>query len=224
MMENITDRQETAAAMVRACRKLAESGLVEGTSGNISVRHGAGMLVTPSAVEYAAMTPEMMVEMALDGSPPAPGQAKPSSEWRFHRDILAARPEIGAIVHTHSPHATAISMTRRPIPAAHYMVAAFGGTEVRCADYATFGTQALSDAALDALAGRTACLLANHGAIALGESLDRAMWRAAELEVLARQHILALQAGEPVVLSGDEMAEVQAAFGDYRPEAPTRRS
>lgn len=200
--------------IVEAMRRMEALGLTQGTSGNVSVRRGDGFLISPSGVPPAALTPETIV--ALDGDGAAqPGQGKPSSEWRFHRDILAARAEVQAIIHKHSPHATALSMTRQPIPPAHYMVAAFGGDDVRCAGYALFGSQTLSDAAVTALEGRWACLLANHGAITLGETLDTALWRAVELETLARQYLLSLQAGGPVLLSTDEIAEALDAFADY---------
>lgn len=205
--------------IVEQSRALVALGLVSGTSGNISVRSGEAMLITPSAVRPERLSGEMVVRVALSCGPVA-GGPKPSSEWRFHRDILVARPEVGAVVHTHSPYATALAMARRDIPAAHYMVALFGGSEVRCARYATFGTQALSEAALEALEGRTACLLANHGAIALGRDLAEAMDRAVELEALARQYCIALSIGGPVLLDGPEMVEAQAAFAGYRPHLP----
>jgi L-fuculose-phosphate aldolase len=191
------------------------SGLNQGTSGNISVRSGKGMLITPSSTPYDTMTPAMIATMPLDGEEAWEGPLKPSSEWRFHRDILRHRPEVGAIVHTHSVNATALSMTRRPIPPCHYMIAAFGGDDVRIATYATFGTAELSANALVALTGRTACLLANHGMITLGRDLEQAMWRAVELETLARQYILALQAGGPVLLSAAEIEAARAKFAGY---------
>ena len=204
-------------AIVERCRWMNASGLNQGTSGNISARVGRAMLITPSGVPYERMEPDMLARMPLDGGNGASeGPCRPSSEWRFHRDILAARREVGAVVHTHSPHATALAMTRRGIPAAHYMVAAFGGP-VRCADYATFGTEALSRAALAALEGRQACLLANHGMIALGRDLDHAMALAVELEALARQYVLSLAIGGPVLLDQEEMEAVGRAFADYGP-------
>lgn len=198
------------------CQRMSAVGLAKGTSGNISARAGGRMLITPSAVAYEALRPEMIATIALDGSAICKGPCKPSSEWRFHHDILMARPEVGAVVHTHSAHATALSIIRRGIPPAHYMVALFGGSDVRCAGYALFGTQALSDHALEALQGRRACLLANHGAITLGRSVDEALALAVELETLAQHYVLSLQAGEPVLLSDPEMHEALRAFADYR--------
>jgi L-fuculose-phosphate aldolase len=200
-------------AIIDQCRWMNVSGLNQGTSGNVSVRQGEAMLITPSSVPYEAMTPEMICAVPLADPENWQGPKKPSSEWRFHRDILANRPEFHAIVHTHSVHATALAICRRPIPAAHYMIAAFGGPTVRCADFAIFGTQELSDLALKALVGRNACLLANHGAIACGPTLERAMWLMNELETLARQYILALQIGDPVVLDDDAIAATAAKFG-----------
>lgn len=202
--------------IVAACREMNVSGLNQGTSGNISARIGGRMLITPSATPYETMEPEMLATIALDDSSGAwEGPLKPSTEWRFHRDILAARPDMGAVVHAHSAHATALAIARREIPPCHYMVAAFGGATVRCAGYARFGTAALAALALEALEGRTACLLANHGMIVLGETLAKGMWRAVELEALARQYILALSVGEPVLLSEAEIGEALAAFGSY---------
>jgi len=142
-------------------------------------------------------------------------EKRPSTEWRFHRDILRARPEIGAVVHTHSNAATAMSIHGRDIPAHHYMVAAAGGNSIRCAPYATFGSQALSDHAVAALQDRTACLLAHHGVIALGPDLARALWLANEVEVLAQQYLLAATLGAPPVLSDAQMAEVMDRFSQY---------
>lgn len=203
------------AAVVEAMRRLEASGLNQGTSGNVSARFGEGLLVTPSGIPSEALRPEDIVKLRMDGS--SEGRLAPSSEWRFHRDILAARPEIGAVVHAHPPHATAFAICRRDIPAAHYMIAAAGGPTIRCARYATFGTQALSDAALEALRDRQACLLANHGMIAAGPSLARALWLAIEVETLCRQYALALRIGEPVLLPEDEIARVTEAFRGYGP-------
>lgn len=204
-------------AIVAQCRWMNASGLNQGTSGNISVRWKEGMLITPSSTPYDDMTAEMICRMPLDAGPEAAeGPRRPSSEWRFHRDVLAARPEFGAVVHTHSTFATALAIARKEIPAVHYMIAIFGGPTVRCADYATFGTQALSEHALRALEGRSACLLANHGMIACGATLEKAMAAAVELETLARQYWHALQIGGGQVLSDaqvEETAEMIRSLG-----------
>ena len=204
-------------AIVEQCRWMNASGLNQGTSGNISARLGQAMLITPSGVPYDRLEPEMLPVMPLDGQGDWEGDLKPSTEWRFHLDILRDRPDAGAVVHAHPPHATALAIARRGIPAAHYMVAAFGGGDVRCADYATFGTEALSRAALAALEGRNACLLANHGILAAGPDLDRAMWLAVELEALARQYVNSLLIGGPVLLTDSEVEEARRAFADYGP-------
>ena len=189
-------------------------GINQGMSGNISVRVPDGLLLTPSGMAYETMTPDDIVFMAADGSVP-PDQRKPSSEWRFHCDILKARADIDAVVHTHANFATSLACLGRDIPAFHYMVAVAGGDSIRCAPYATFGTQALSDHALKALEGRRACLLANHGMIALGGSLDRALALAVEVETLAAQYWRALQIGEPNLLSEAEMRRVLKKFQSY---------
>ena len=202
--------------IVAASRRMIDAGLSQGTSGNISVRCGNAMLITPSAVPAGDLTPGMIVRMRLDAEDGQwEGKLRPSTEWPFHRAILRERPEFGAVVHTHSPHATALAIARKPIPPCHYMIAVFGGDDVRVADYATFGTEALSQAALRALAGRNACLLANHGAIAAGPDLTGAMWLADELETLARQYCLSLAIGGPVLLGAAELAETAAAITGY---------
>jgi len=207
---------ELRRAVVENCRKMNAVGLNQGTSGNISVRSGGTMLITPSATPYDAMKPEDLAAMPLEGEYGTwSGPLKPSTEWRFHLDILKARPEIGAIVHTHSTFATILSIARKKIPACHYMIAAFGGATIRCADYATYGTAELSANALKALRGRNGCLLANHGQIALGTSLDRAMWLAVELETVAKQYYHALLIGGPVILPDEEIARVQEGFKSY---------
>ena len=172
------------------------------------------MLITPTGVVPSLLAPPTMVEMSLAGET-LDQFWKPSSEWRFHRDIYRSRPEINAIVHVHSPYATALACTRRDIPPFHYMIAAAGGANVRCAPYATFGTQALSDHAVAALIDRRACLLANHGLIALGADLERARRTAVEVEELARQYLLAEQTGHLVLLSASEIDEAIAMFSSY---------
>ena len=166
-------------------------GLNQGTSGNISARHDGRMLITPSAIPYNSMKAEMIAAMPLEGEYGSwDGPLKPSSEWRFHLDIMRARPDVGSIVHTHSTYATVLAIARKSIPACHYMIAAFGGNDIRCAGYARYGTKELSEFALAALDQRNGCLLANHGMIAVGANLDKAMWLAVELETIARQYYL----------------------------------
>jgi methylthioribose-1-phosphate isomerase len=209
-------------AIVDGARSLHPLALSAGTSGNLShrwTRDGVpGMLITPSAVPYEQMTSEMVVWMPLDESSVV--QGRPSSEWRMHRDIYVARPEIEAVVHAHPPHATALAVLpeiqRDGIPAFHYMVAVAGGDDIQCAPYATFGTQALSDHAVTALADRRACLLANHGILALGGDVAEALALAVEVETLAQMYAQARGLGTPVILGADEMRRMQAKFADYQ--------
>jgi L-fuculose-phosphate aldolase len=201
-------------ALCVASRSLEQRGLNCGTAGNLSVRFGDGLLITPSGVKPAQLTPAAIVAMALDGTLAEPEQ-RPSSEWRFHRDIYVARPDASAVVHVHSPYATALACQRRDIPGFHYMIAKAGGNSIRCAGYATFGTQALSDTALLALEDRRACLLANHGMIAIGADLERAVDLTLEVETLAQQYALALMSGTPVLLSSDEMRDAFERFKTY---------
>ncbi|MGU3360651.1 class II aldolase/adducin family protein [Methylobacterium sp. M6A4_1b] len=196
-------------------RDLITLGLSQGTSGNVSVRAGAGFLVTPSGIPAESLEAADIVAMDFDGGHAHP--LAPSSEWRFHRDILAARPEVNAVVHAHPTHCTAFAMCGQEIPAVHYMIAAAGGPTVRCAPYAPYGTEALSAAALAALEGRTACLLANHGMIAVGADLPKALWLAVEVEALCRQYAMALQVGTPIVLADDEIWRTVERFKSYGP-------
>lgn len=207
---------EARAAVVAAMRRRDAAGLNRGASGNASLRFGASMLITPSAVAPADLSPESIVRMDLDRDDGAhDGQRRPSTEWRFHRDILRARPDANAVVHTHSPYASVLAIARREIPAVHYMIAGFGGSTIRCSGYATFGSEALSREALAALDGRNGCLLANHGAITVAPTLGRALWLAVELETLAFQYHQALLIGAPVILTDAEIAEAAAKFADY---------
>ena len=199
--------------LLTVSRKLCELGLNRGTSGNASVRDGAGFLVTPTGMTVEEMTPHDMVWMSFDGK--VQGERRPSSEWRFHRDILQARPETGAVIHTHAMFATTLACLQREIPPFHYMIAVAGGDTIRCAPYALFGSQALSDAALAALQDRRACLLANHGMLATGRDLDQALALTVEVETLCEQYWRALQAGEPQLLTAAQMAEVMEQFKDY---------
>ena len=188
-------------------------GINQGTSGNISVRDGDGLLITPTSVPYEAMTPEQIVFMDMNGAH-AESQ-RPSSEWRFHLDILRARPEVEAVVHAHPTYCTILAIMGLEIPPIHYMIAAAGGENIRCAPYATYGTGELSAHAVGALQGRFACLLAHHGMIAVGPSLARAMWLAVEVETLARQYHGCLQIGKPALLPKDEIERVRVKMAGY---------
>jgi len=203
------------AEIVARARDLAASGLNRGAAGNLSARLGEDMLVTPSAVAWDALEPDMLARMPLAGEGDWHGPLRPTSEWRFHRDLLRARPDVGAVVHTHAPWCTVLAVARRPIPAVHYMIAAFGGPEIRVADYARFGTAELSAHVLRAMEGRNGCLMANHGMLVAGPDLTRACWLAHELEALAHQHVHALLLGGPHVLSEAEIAEAADSFAGY---------
>lgn len=219
------DEKKLRKAIIEKCRWMNANGLNQGTSGNISARCGDNMLITPSATPYEAMEPEMIAAMPIEGKyGDWDGPLKPSTEWRFHLDIMRAKPEVGAVVHTHATYCTVLAIARKPIPAVHYMMAAFGGMDVRCAPYATFGTPELSAAALAALEGRTACLLANHGMIATGASLDKAMWLAVELETIAKQYYLSLSIGGPVLLDAAAIADTAKSFSTYGLQDPKPKS
>jgi L-fuculose-phosphate aldolase len=207
------DERQLRNAIIAAVRRLDALGLNRGSTGNMSARSGDGFLVTPTGMPPGALLPQDLPLMHPDGT--WRGERNPSSEWRFHRDIYAARPEADAVVHTHSPFATTLACLHRGVPAFHYMVAIAGGKDIRCAPYATFGTQELSDYALQALEGRKACLLANHGLIALGESLAQAFTVAIEVESLCEQYWRALQVGEPHLLPDAEMDRVIEKFRSY---------
>ena len=198
---------------IDTCLAMNEQGINQGTSGNVSVRTDEGFLITASGIPYAKMRPEHIVEMDLDGG--YRGPYLPSTEWRMHLDIFRARPEAQAIVHTHSIFATALACLRQDIPAFHYMIGVSGGSSLRVSGYAEFGTQALSDTMLKALEGRSACLLANHGQIAFGPNLDKALWLAGEIETLCRQYWAATLAGKPVILDDGQMKTVLARFKTY---------
>jgi L-fuculose-phosphate aldolase len=201
--------------IVAVAQALDRAGFCPSKSGNVSARLGDGLLITPSGLPYAGMQPDDIVEIDLAGKIRS-GARRPSSEWPFHTTIYQARPDAQAIVHTHSPMATALSCARKGIPAFHYMIALCGGPDVRCADYATFGTQELADNAVKALRDRKAVLLANHGVIALGATLEGAHAIAAEVENLATQYLALLSAGvKPVVLGKAEMKRVAEKFAGY---------
>src|SRR5271168_3643432 len=201
-----TNDQAKRQTIIDACREMNRLGINQGTSGNISLRHADGMLITPTSSPYETMRPDQIVFMKLDGGLIA--KQRPSSEWRFHRDILKARSEVNAVVHAHPPFATMLAIMGMEIPPIHYMIACAGGDTIRCAPYATFGTEELSQAAVTALEGRSACLLAHHGMIAIGTSLAKAMWLAVEVETLARQYHGCLQIGTPSLLPRAEIENV----------------
>ena len=199
--------------IVKACQDMNRRGINQGTSGNISVRVKEGFLLTPSGMAYDEMRPGDIVLMRPDAS--HVGKRKPSSEWRFHHALMGSRKEIGAVVHTHSMFATTLSCLGMEIPAVHYMVAAAGGENIRCAPYATYGTQETADNAVKALQDRSACLLANHGMIVVGPTLKKAMWLAVEVETLAAQYWRALQIGKPNILPKAEVMRVIDKFKSY---------
>ncbi|MDP1614048.1 MAG: class II aldolase/adducin family protein [Sulfuritalea sp.] len=204
---------DLATKVLATARAMNASGINRGSAGNVSARCEDGFMITPTGMAYDACTAADMARVGADGT--ATGRRKPSSEWRFHRDIYAARPEAGAVVHTHSPFATALACQEQGIPAFHYMVARFGGVDVRCADYATFGSQELSDAIVRALDGRCACLMAHHGMVVFGRDCDHALALAVELETLCEQYWRVLQLGAPKLLSAAEMTRVLAKFAGY---------
>ncbi|MCU0842453.1 MAG: class II aldolase/adducin family protein [Thiobacillaceae bacterium] len=208
-----TTEAELRARLAHTAHLSVVHGLNRGSSGNVSVRWGDGFLITPSGLPTDGLAAGEMVYLDMDGH--AQDVLRPSSEWRIHRDIYRARPEAAAVVHAHSPQAVSLACLRRGLPAFHYMVAAAGGRDIRCADYATFGTQALSDAVLAALRDRRACLMANHGQVALGDSLESALALAVEVEDLCGQYWRACLLGEPVLLGDAEMDEILARFRDY---------
>jgi L-fuculose-phosphate aldolase len=215
-MSSTNDRANDGAkrqSIIDACREMNRLGINQGTSGNISLRHQDGMLITPTSTPYDTMQAEQIVFMKLDRAPDA-GQ-RPSSEWRFHGDILKARPEVNAVVHAHPPYSTMLAIMGKEIPPVHYMIACAGGDNIRCAPYATFGTEELSRHAVTALENRSACLLAHHGMIAVGTSLAKAMWLAVEVETLARQYHGCLQIGTPPLLSKAEIENVRARMAEY---------
>jgi L-fuculose-phosphate aldolase len=203
-----TTNLDLRTEMVGICRRMNASGINQGTAGNLSVRIENGFLITPTSLPYDRMEPKDIVEMDFDGA--YAGRHRPSSEWRFHRDILKSRRDIDAVLHCHSVYATTLAVHHKTIPSFHYMVGVAGGTTIRCAKYATFGTQQLSENALEALEGRYACLLGQHGQISLGKDLEQALWMGIEVETISRLYVQALTLGDPPILSDEEMArEIQ---------------
>ncbi len=206
---------DIAAAITRASLALVRSGLNHGTAGNVSVRDGDAMRITPSGIPPEQTDAAMIARVPLADAEAWSGPEPPSSEWRLHRDIYRARADVGAIVHTHSTYATVLATQRRDIPAVHYMIAAFGDAVIRCTPYAPFGTQALSDLIVEHLGPRHGVLLGNHGMVATGDTLVQAMWRCGELESLAKLTVLATPPSEPVLLSADEIARTIERFAGY---------
>ncbi|MDR1350788.1 MAG: class II aldolase/adducin family protein [Zoogloeaceae bacterium] len=208
----------TATALIATAQAMCAVGLNSGVAGNLSCRllcdGRAGFLITPSGMDYAALTPEDIPWVAMDGQ--QEGRYPPSSEWRMHRDIYAACPDAGAVLHAHSPFAVSLACLRRDIPPFHYMIARFGGDTIRCGAYALFGTQELSDAALAALRDRSACLLANHGMLLYGDNLKETLARGVELEALCEHYARALHIGAPVLLTAEEMSAVRERFKTYQ--------
>jgi L-fuculose-phosphate aldolase len=213
--------EKLKAQVLATAIAMNDSGINTGSAGNVSARFGSGLIITPTGMPYADCDVADMVALGGDGRPSvgagttASPQRQPSSEWRFHRDIYAWHPDAGAVVHAHSPFATALACQGISIPAFHYMVARFGGNNVPCAAYATFGSQELSDTILAALSDRCACLMANHGMVVYGKNLKQALALAIELESLAEQYWRVIQLGPPVLLSDDEMARVLSKFAQY---------
>lgn len=200
-------------AIVEACRRMNAIGINQGTSGNISVRWKDGLLISPSGMDYGDLTPDDVVFIAYDGT--YDGPVRPSSEWRFHAAIIERKPEVGSVVHTHATYCTTLSTRGMAIPAVHYMIAAAGGVDIPCVPYTTFGTRELADMVIDALAQRSACLLANHGMIATGPDLRKALWLAVEVETLAHQYFNALLIGGPNLLTDDQVDATRRRFESY---------
>ena len=211
----MSDRDEAGlrAQVVEAYRKLAGSGVMHGSSGNLSMRVDGGMVITPSGIDADRIDADGLVRMSLDGR--VDGDGLPSSEWRMHAAIYERYPETRAVVHTHADACVALACLRRGLPAFHYMVAGFGGDDVRCTAYAPFGSARLAALAVDALEGRSACLLANHGMMARGATMAAALSATARLETLCRQYLMVLNAGTPILLDAEEMREVHARYSQY---------
>lgn len=209
--------QQLRRELITTALEMNRSGLNRGTSGNLSVRSGEGMLITPSGLPYDQLAADDIVYVTeQDGAPEGgSGRRKPSSEWRIHRAVYRARPDAMAVLHAHPVHSTALACLRRPLPAFHYMVAVAGGRDIRCAPYATFGSQSLSDHVLDALQGRRACLMANHGLLAVSSDLSGALALAQEIEQLACSYLQCLAVGEPEILDDAEMDRVLEKFKSY---------
>ena len=206
---------EKCAEICDAVAFMEKAGLNHGSSGNISVRHENGILITPAGARSSNLSPDRMVWLDLDGSQAEGELGVPSTEWRLHTELYVYRPEITAVVHSHPDNCVALSCLRMPIPPFHYMVASFGGNSVPCARYEPFGSDALAASVVEAIEGHSACLMANHGMISVGKSLRQALDLAVKLETLARQYLLSCQAGRPVLLTDEEMADVQHRYKFY---------
>ena len=213
----MTQENDLRQDIVEACLEMNANGLNQGTSGNISVRFEDQLLISPSATPYSKLTKDMIVSMDLSGQMTGKwqGPRKPSTEWRFHWMLMKERADVTAVIHAHPPFCTTLAVLRKSIPACHYMIAAFGGIDIRCSGYATFGSPELAGMAFEALKDRTACLLANHGMVTVGTGLEQTMWRAVELETIACQYWQALLAGDPIILSKSEIDDTSAMFSNY---------
>jgi L-fuculose-phosphate aldolase len=209
------DTLELRQAIIDACIEMNRRGINQGTSGNISARAGGKMVITPSGVPYDQMTPDMLATLPLNGAGDVGGPLPPSTEWQFHLALLQARPDMHAVVHAHPVHCTALSINHMEIPACHYMVALFGGDSVPLADYDLFGSEKLAENVKKAMKSRHGCLMANHGAVVVGETLEKGLWRMEELEVLARAFILSQSIGTPKILSKDQISDVLGAVSNY---------
>jgi L-fuculose-phosphate aldolase len=205
--------QDTRQSLIAASLDAETQRINTGTTGNMSIRVDGSMLITPTGIPPRKLKPEMIVPMDFDGN--WSGDIKPSSEWALHSAIYKARPEVQAVVHAHPDHCVALSCARRDLPAFHYMIAGFGGDDVRCSRYATFGSPELAEATVEALEDRTACLLANHGMVAIGATLPEAYGRALKLETLARQYMLCRSFAEPVLLSQSDLIGVKQRYKTY---------
>jgi len=211
----VSDRSEIEIrkSIISYCLLMNSLGINQGTSGNISVRYGDGLLITPTSIPYDQIDVEDIVYLAADGT--STGRRRPSSEWRFHRDIMRERKDVNAIVHAHPTYCTILSIMHKPILPIHYMIAVAGGHDIRCAPYAIFGSEELSNNAVEALRDRRACLLAHHGLIAVGSTLEKAMWLSVEVETLAKQYHGCLQLGEPPLLTIQQIQDVSAKMAGY---------
>ena len=217
MTTPLPDSDQTRLAMIEACRQMNHLGLNQGTSGNISVRVADGIVITPSGVPYDQITPEGMVKIDLN-SPPEGLPIAPSTEWPFHQALHQTRPDMPVVLHAHPPYCSVVAVQRRTIPACHYMIAAFGGHDVPLVDYALYGSPDLAAGVAEAMVDRHGCLMANHGATVIGETVARAMWRLQELETLARTFLLSHIGGQPYILSEEQISEVAVSFQSYGPK------